>query len=116
MFLIEGKLRKVGYKNPSTFFVYISRIQLYKTGEYLIKAGQYKNASYLLSVASGVSFFLLSSKNKDNNNNDLAYIVGGTFGISSIICYFVGNSYLIKAGKELQIQATTNSIGIAVHF
>jgi hypothetical protein len=53
---------------------------------------------------------------KVKHDRDANYALGGVFAIASIVCYIVSIKDIEIAGKKMNIQASSNSVGVAINF
>ncbi|MDX9882587.1 MAG: hypothetical protein RBS73_11015 [Prolixibacteraceae bacterium] len=87
-------------------------------GDYLVKAGTNYQASVALSILG--SGCVIVGMNNDGNR-ELFLCAGVISYISGFICYIVGNSQIIKAGRQLNKKGMTlkpseKGIGLALEF
>ena len=92
-------------------------------GQCLQKSANWTYLSLTFGAASVVPFLLpdlgknkLSDINPTYRPRSINYCISGGLGAISLFCYINGVRYIKLAGKQMEIQSTSNTIGLAINF
>lgn len=98
-------------------------------GLHLQKAGQAFTTGGVITILSTISYPLAIAISDDPNSGaTVGAIIGGTGAIIGVICYFLGSSYIKKAGAFLEnangqyewtpisVAPTSNGMGLVYRF
>jgi hypothetical protein len=75
-----------------------------------------KSNKYLLMSSGEYQKKMDEINKKIKHDRDANYALGGIFAAASLVCYILSIEDIRIAGKKMNIQASSNSVGVAINF
>ena len=55
-------------------------------------------------------------ENQKDDSRQINYYLSGAIGLAAIVCYINGIQHIKVSGKQLELQTSNNTVGIAIKF